>query len=474
MKRIALIGMMGCGKTSVARMLSERLGCAFRDLDGEIARREKAGIPEMFSQKGEPYFRKAEFRTLSEITGRTRTGEKPSPDILILATGGGTPTFPASAALLKREYLCIYLKLSAESLTDRLLRQGGVSGRPMLAGYDLRERVSQLLGERDGAYLSVAEKTICCEGKTCEEICTEIELLTGLRGNRKFGLIGYPIAHSLSPELFRKFYGGRYAYDLIEDTDFDRAYQLFLKDYAAVNVTAPFKGAALARADRVDPLADIARACNILVKRASGVYAYNSDVMAVRDILKGLDKRHAIPENSAGDTVAGSGWSHTDRILVLGAGGAGRAASVAAAECGADVALWNRSRDKAKAFAAEAAAGFARHGFTGTGSIEVLPDDGLAEAVRSARIIIYTLPCPIELEEEADRETVAQHSGLPHRPEGIVKLLNACPERKVIIEANYRDPALTELSGLHQYIGGKKWLELQAVNGYALMTDDNK
>ena len=57
---------------------------------------------------------------------------------------------------------------------------------------------------------------------------------------KRFGLIGYPIAHSLSPALFKAAYGGKYAYDLIEEADFEKAYDRFLQDYHAVNVTAPF------------------------------------------------------------------------------------------------------------------------------------------------------------------------------------------------------------------------------------------
>ena len=57
----------------------------------------------------------------------------------------------------------------------------------------------------------------------------------------KFGLIGHPIEHSLSPALFKAGYNGLYPYDLIETPDFDEAYSVFLKDYDGINVTAPFR-----------------------------------------------------------------------------------------------------------------------------------------------------------------------------------------------------------------------------------------
>ena len=69
----------------------------------------------------------------------------------------------------------------------------------------------------------------------------------------KFGLIGHPIAHSLSPRLFTAAYAGKYAYDLIETPDFGEAWERFLSDYKAINVTAPFKMEAFAKADWASP-----------------------------------------------------------------------------------------------------------------------------------------------------------------------------------------------------------------------------
>ena len=69
----------------------------------------------------------------------------------------------------------------------------------------------------------------------------------------KFGLIGHPIARSLSPRMFTSAYGGKYAYELIQTEDFDLAWKRFLADYRAINVTAPFKVNAFGRADFISP-----------------------------------------------------------------------------------------------------------------------------------------------------------------------------------------------------------------------------
>ncbi|MBR1959386.1 MAG: hypothetical protein IKA34_02310, partial [Bacteroidales bacterium] len=69
----------------------------------------------------------------------------------------------------------------------------------------------------------------------------------------KFGLIGHPIAHSLSPALFKAGYDSRYPYQLIEGADFEDSYRRFLEGYDGINVTAPFKEPAFAKADILSP-----------------------------------------------------------------------------------------------------------------------------------------------------------------------------------------------------------------------------
>ena len=87
---------------------------------------------------------------------------------------------------------------------------------------------------------------------------------------KKFGLIGYPISHSLSPALFKAAYNGKYIYDLIEIEDFETAYQKFLDEYAVINVTAPFKEPAFKKADIVSEECRAIGATNILMKREDG------------------------------------------------------------------------------------------------------------------------------------------------------------------------------------------------------------
>ena len=138
----------------------------------------------------------------------------------------------------------------------------------------------------------------------------------------RFGLIGHPIAHSLSPALFRAAYGGKYAYDLIETPDFEEAWARFLAGYKAINVTAPFKGNAFERADWKSPECARSGATNLVVKTPEGLKAYNSDYLGVRALLEPLARGTA---------------------AVIGFGGAGKAALAAAEDLGFDTRLYRHT-----------------------------------------------------------------------------------------------------------------------------------
>ena len=227
---------------------------------------------------------------------------------------------------------------------------------------------------------------------------------------KRFGLIGHPVAGSFSPKLFEAAYGGRYAYDLIEGAEFDASWQRFLDEYDGINITAPFKEFAF-RA--VDALSDDARLCgavNLAVKTPAGIVGYNTDVdgvvLAVRET--------GLPVSEA---------------LVVGCGGAGRAAAVAALRLGCRVTLANRTPSRAAALADEL-------------GCEWIPAENLAAL--SPDLVIYTVPGPMD--------------GFPDFPEAI------------ILEANYRTPCL-EGRG-KAYISGLRWLLYQAVAGYEIFTGE--
>ena len=138
----------------------------------------------------------------------------------------------------------------------------------------------------------------------------------------RFGLIGHPIAHSLSPALFKAGYEGRYPYELIEGEDFEESYRKFLEEYDGINVTAPFKELAFAKADILSPECESVGATNLLVKTPLGVKAFNSDFLGVRMWL---------------EEVAAEVLTEKISVLIVGLGGAGKAAAAAAESLGMKV-----------------------------------------------------------------------------------------------------------------------------------------
>ena len=115
---------MGCGKSSVGRKLSELLCCRFMDLDDCIVEKAGCSIPEIFSQQGEPAFRKLEQEVLKSIVSVD------SEDKTVLALGGGAVMTPGSEDIVHGGTICIYLKASVDTLIGHLT--GETAGRPML------------------------------------------------------------------------------------------------------------------------------------------------------------------------------------------------------------------------------------------------------------------------------------------------------------------------------------------------------
>ena len=263
---------------------------------------------------------------------------------------------------------------------------------------------------------------------------------------KKFGLIGHPIAHSLSPSLFNAAYDGKYAYDLIEGEDFESSYQRFIEEYDAINVTAPFKELAFAKADILSEECQSTGATNLLVKTSEGVKAYNSDFLGVRMWLSELagSLKGVLPPWPQGEgPTKWEGFlssSQPDpkgiKILIVGMGGAGKAAAAAAESLGMEVVRMNRTvRDCM------------------THSL-----DEFKKCFRESDIMIYNIPEAIpELKELTDSDFQTD-----------------CP--KYILEANYKNPSMDEI--LKQfgskaiYTGGKTWLLYQAVTGYEILTGE--
>jgi len=145
---IFLVGMMGVGKTTIGRHLAAALGREFVDLDHAIEARCGVRIATIFDIEGEAGFRRRETASLDEHTRRPG---------LVLATGGGAVLAEDNRRMLRERGCVVYLRAGADELYRRVARD---RSRPMLRADDPRQRIVDLLAQREPLYESVAEVTL--------------------------------------------------------------------------------------------------------------------------------------------------------------------------------------------------------------------------------------------------------------------------------------------------------------------------
>lgn len=137
---IALVGLMGAGKSSVGRRLARRLDLPFRDSDAEIEHAAGLGIAEIFERFGEARFREGERRVIARLVAGPAC---------VIATGGGAFVDRGTRALLLERCTAVWLDADLDTLTERVSRRGG---RPLLNGRPPREALAALAAERRDCY----------------------------------------------------------------------------------------------------------------------------------------------------------------------------------------------------------------------------------------------------------------------------------------------------------------------------------
>ncbi|MDC1108577.1 shikimate kinase [Flavobacteriaceae bacterium] len=163
---IVLLGYMGCGKTTIGKIISKITGKRFIDLDSYIESTTNQTISNIFSSKGEVYFRKIESDCLKVIMGNY--------DNVILSLGGGTPCYSNNLNLIKGSK-SFYLKYSTTILSNRLINIK--SSRPILSNINnidsMNDYIAKHLFERNYYYNQVSD-IIQCDLKSKDEIANEI------------------------------------------------------------------------------------------------------------------------------------------------------------------------------------------------------------------------------------------------------------------------------------------------------------
>ena len=162
MKRhIVLIGLPGAGKSTVGRMVADKLHAAFVDIDTILIRKEGKPISMIFAEKGEPVFREMERKEVEAALAN---------EPAVIAPGGGWAAQPGALENAKSRGYLVYLKARAEVAAGRAEPSGT---RAVLMGDDPLARMRELYTARDPFYAK-ADATVLTEAKSAENVAAEI------------------------------------------------------------------------------------------------------------------------------------------------------------------------------------------------------------------------------------------------------------------------------------------------------------
>ena len=159
MKKIILIGFAACGKSSVGRLLADRLGCEFVDTDGELERVSNLAVSDIFKLYGEERFRQLESELLASLTDRIN---------VVISCGGGSvlvDSFQSFAA----HSTAVLLTATAQTVRDRL---NGFT-RPLFDRLSVQE-LDECIERRSHIYQGYADVEFSTDGKTPEQVGEEI------------------------------------------------------------------------------------------------------------------------------------------------------------------------------------------------------------------------------------------------------------------------------------------------------------
>lgn len=162
MKNLFLIGFMGTGKSTIAKILNRNYGMEMLDMDEAIEKSEGMPISEIFKNKGETYFRDLETNLIFKLKEKENT---------VISCGGGVVLRPENVQGMKASGKVILLTASPEIILERVSRN---DKRPLLNGHKNIEDISKMMEDRRPRYEAAADVVVNVDGKSVEEICKEI------------------------------------------------------------------------------------------------------------------------------------------------------------------------------------------------------------------------------------------------------------------------------------------------------------
>lgn len=159
---IFLIGFMGVGKSTIARLLARELGAELVEMDETIEAEADMTINEIFEKHGETYFRDLESALVARIADKGGA---------IVSCGGGAVLRPENVENMKKNGKIIFLSATPETIYERVRYS---NNRPLLKGNMNVEYIAQLMERRKGAYLEAADRVVSTDGKEKLQVVDEI------------------------------------------------------------------------------------------------------------------------------------------------------------------------------------------------------------------------------------------------------------------------------------------------------------
>lgn len=153
-KTVFLCGFMGCGKSTIGKVLAAKLGCGFVDMDNYIVEKQGMSIPQMFSEKGEDYFRNAETDAVRELSS------KPG----VIACGGGAMLRKVNAEIANSAGTVVFIDVPFESCYERI---SGDKNRPIVAN-NTKEELNLIFDGRAPIYRENSAVTVDGSGSPTE------------------------------------------------------------------------------------------------------------------------------------------------------------------------------------------------------------------------------------------------------------------------------------------------------------------
>ena len=162
MSNIFLIGFMGTGKTTIANALKRKYDMQVVDMDAEIEKEQQMAISDIFSSKGEEYFRDLETQLIKDLQSK---------DNVVISCGGGAVLREENVTEMKKSGKIVLLNATPETILERVKNS---HNRPLLEGNKNVDFIRELMSKREDKYNAAAEITVSVDNRDVDEIADEV------------------------------------------------------------------------------------------------------------------------------------------------------------------------------------------------------------------------------------------------------------------------------------------------------------